>query len=153
MQATQYGPDRQRDDIALEAARHDLEIISWQGDAISGTNHERAADNAYFTLARQQHGLNFIFSHPNRVGRHVEANAGIVCQLHALGATVWIAGLGTLRDKRNWGYYLRDSVDAELDHANIVDQLARGKRSKAAAGRWPHGLCAESGPGGPRRAA
>lgn len=137
-QAEAYGPDRQRDEIKREAERSGLEIIDWIEESVSGANHDRAAENRYFTLARQRAGLNFIFSHPNRVGRHVEVTVGIARELHRLGATVWIAGLGSLRDKRSWNYFLRDAVEAESDYANVVSQLVAGKRSKAISGRWPH---------------
>jgi DNA invertase Pin-like site-specific DNA recombinase len=137
-QADAYGPDRQRDEITREAERNGLELIDWIEESVSGANHDRAAENQYFTLARQRAGLNFIFSHPNRVGRHVEVTVGIARELHRLGSTVWIAGLGSLRDKRSWNYFLRDAVEAESDYSNIVSQLVTGKRSKALAGRWPH---------------
>lgn len=137
-QAEAYGPDRQRDEITREAARSGLELLDWVEETISGANHDRAAENRYFALARQRAGLNFIFSHPNRVGRHVEVTVGIARELHRLGATVWIAGLGSLRDKRSWNYFLRDAVEAESDYTNIVDQMVRGKRGKAQAGRWAH---------------
>lgn len=140
MQAQAYGPDRQRQEIEREAARSSLSIVHWVEEAVSGANHDRAAENQYYDLARQHPGLNFVFSHPNRVGRHIEVTVGIARQLHRLGATVWIAGLGTLRDARNWRYYLRDAAEAETDYANVVSQLVTGKRSKAMSGRWAHGM-------------
>lgn len=139
IQQDRYGPTRQREDILREAERAGLTITRWVEEAISGTDHERAAVNTYYDLARQHPGLNVIFSHPNRVGRHVEVTVGIARQLHARGATVWIAGMGSLRDKRNWRNFLRDAAEAESDHADIVERLQRGKYSKAAANRWPHG--------------
>ena len=139
MQADRYGPDRQREDITREADRAGLTVSNWVEEAVSGTDHDRAAENRYYQLARQHAGLNVIFSHPNRVGRHVEVTVGIARQLHALGATVWIAGMGSLRDKRNWKYFLRDAAEAESDHSDIVERLQRGKYDKAMHNRWPHG--------------
>lgn len=138
-QADAYGPDRQRQEIERAAQAEGLEIVQWVEEAVSGANHDRASENDYYALARQQHGLHFIFSHPNRVGRHVEVIVGIARQLHALGATVWVAGLGNLRDQRNWRYFLRDAAEAESDYQNIVNQMVSGKRGKALRGRWPHG--------------
>lgn len=138
-QEEMYGPQRQRQEIIREAERVGLRIVEWVEEAISGANHERAADNRYFDLARQTPGLNFIFSHPNRVGRHIEVTVGIARTIHQLGGTVWIAGLGNLRDRNNWNFYLYNAVQAENDHTNIIHQLVTGKRSKALAGRWPHG--------------
>lgn len=139
-QADMYGPDRQRQEIEEEAQRTGLQVIEWIEESVSGANHDRAAENRYYQLARQRAGLNFIFSHPNRVGRHVEVIVGIARQLHQLGATVHIAGLGNLRDRRNWKHFLRDAADAEADYQNIVFQLVSGKRAKAAIhGKWPHG--------------
>ena len=134
-----YGLDRQRAGIVQEAERNNLELIDWVEETVSGADHDRAAENRYFALARQRAGLNFIFSHPNRVGRHVEVTVGIAREIQRLGGTVWIAGLGNLRDARNWKSFLRDSVDSEVDWGNLVSQMAQGKRGKALAGRWPHG--------------
>ncbi len=134
-----HGPDRQREGIQQEADRNGLELIDWVEETISGADHDRAAENRYFTLARQRAGLNFIFSHPNRVGRHVKVTVGIAREIQRLGGTVWIAGLGNLRDARNWKAFLRDSVDSEVDWGNLVGQMAAGKRGRALAGRWPHG--------------
>lgn len=139
MQADRYGPARQREDILREAERQGLSVSEWVEESITGTDHDRAAVNRYYDLARQRPGLNVIFSHPNRVGRHVEVTVGIARQLHGLGATVWIAGVGSLREARNWKYFLRDAADAEIDHGEIVERLQRGKYSKAAQNRWPHG--------------
>lgn len=139
LQADRWGPERQRQDIQQAAEREGLRIIDTIEEAISGADHDRAAENAYYQAARAQPGMNFMFSHPNRVGRHVEVTVGIARTIHKLGGTVWIAGLGNLRDARNWRYFLRDAADAEVDHANIVYQLVSGKRSKAHSGRWPHG--------------
>ena len=138
-QADAYGPDRQRAEIEQAARAEGLEIVHWVEEAVSGANHDRAAENDYYALARRHAGLNFMFSHPNRVGRHVEVIVGIARQLHALGATVWVAGLGNLRDSRNWRYFLRDAAEAESDYQNIVNQLIAGKRGKALRGMWPHG--------------
>ena len=139
-QADQYGPDRQRQEIEREAERAGLQIIDWVEESVSGANHARAAENAYYALLRQQPGLHFIFSHPNRVGRHVEVIVGIARTIHQRGGTVHVAGLGDLRDSRNWKYFLRDAADAESDYQNIVHQLVSGKRAKAAIhGKWPHG--------------
>ncbi|GAA3997322.1 hypothetical protein GCM10022631_04860 [Deinococcus rubellus] len=138
-QADQYGPDRQRADVERDAERNGLSIVHWVEESISGANHDRAAENEYYALARRFHGLNFMFSHPNRVGRHVEVIVGIARQIHQLGGTVWIAGLGNLRDGRNWRYFLRNAAEAETDYLNVVDQLYRGKRGKALRGKWPHG--------------
>ncbi|MFC4426291.1 recombinase family protein [Deinococcus navajonensis] len=138
-QADRYGPERQKQDIEHEAQREGLHVIRWVEESISGANHDRAAENEYYTLARTHPGLNFMFSHPNRVGRHVEVIVGIARRIHQLGGTVWIAGLGNLRDSRNWKYFLRDAAEAESDYQNIVHQMVTGKRSKAASGRWPHG--------------
>jgi DNA invertase Pin-like site-specific DNA recombinase len=138
-QTNGYGPDRQREGIQQEADRNGLELIDWVEETISGADHDRAAENRYFTLARQRAGLNFIFSHPNRVGRHVEVTVGIAREIQRLGGTVWIAGLGNLRDARNWKSFLHDSVDAENEYAGLVSQMQAGKRGKALAGRWPHG--------------
>ena len=137
-QSDGYGPDRQREGIQQEADRSGLELIDWVEETISGADHDRAAENRYFTLARQRAGLNFIFSHPNRVGRHVEVTVGIAREIQRLGGTVWIAGLGSLRDARNWKAFLRDSVESEVDWGNLVNQMQAGKRGKAIAGRWPH---------------
>ncbi len=139
LQADRWGPDRQRQDILQAAQREGLNVVDIIEEAISGTNHDRAAENQYYQFARQHPGMHFIFSHPNRVGRHVEVTVGIARTIHKLGGTVWIAGLGNLRDARNWRYFLRDAADAEVDHANIVYQLISGKRSKAHSGRWAHG--------------
>jgi hypothetical protein len=138
-QADRYGPDRQRDDITREAQRVGLAISQWVEESISGTDHDRAEVNAYYTLARQHPGANFFFSHPNRVGRHVEVTVGIARTIHALGGTVWIAGTGSLRDRKNWRNFLRDAVEAENDFSDIVERLQRGKYDKAARNRWPHG--------------
>ncbi|GGI74960.1 recombinase family protein [Deinococcus wulumuqiensis] len=139
-QADQYGPDRQRQEIEREAERAGLDIIDWLEESVSGANHARAAENAYYALLRERPGLNFIFSHPNRVGRHVEVIVGIARTIHQRGGTVHVAGLGNLRDARNWKYFLRDAADAESDYQNIVHQLVSGKRAKAAIhGLWPHG--------------
>ncbi|GGO21992.1 recombinase family protein [Deinococcus humi] len=139
MQADRYGPDRQREDITREAERAGLVITDWVEESITGTDHARAAENRYYQLARQHQGVNVVFSHPNRVGRHVEVTVGIARTIHQLGGTVWIAGTGNLRDRRNWKNFLRDAAEAESDHADIVDRLQRGKSSKAARNLWPHG--------------
>lgn len=139
LQADRYGPDRQREDIIREAERAGLTVTDWVEEAISGTDTGRAAENRYYQLARQYPGLNVIFSHPNRVGRHVEVTVGIARTIHQLGGTVWIAGLGNLRDRRNWRNFLRDAAEAENDHSDIVERLQRGKYSKAARNLWPHG--------------
>ncbi len=138
-QADKYGPARQREDIIREAERVGLSICHWVEEAISGTDHDRAAENQYYALARRFPGLNFMFSHPNRIGRHIEVTVGIARTIHDLGGTVHIAGLGNLRQRQTWKYFLRDAVDAESDHADIVDRLQRGKYDKAAQNRWPHG--------------
>jgi DNA invertase Pin-like site-specific DNA recombinase len=138
-QADQYGPDRQRQEIEQDAAREGLTLLCWVEESVSGADHDRAAENAFYKLAREHPGLNFLFSHPNRVGRHIEVTVGIARTLHRLGATVWVAGLGNLRDARNWKYFLRDAADAEADYLNIVGQMVAGKRAKAAGGKWPHG--------------
>ena len=138
-QTDRYGPDRQREDVLREAERAGLIITEWVEESISGTDHDRAAENRYYTLARQHRGLNIIFSHPNRVGRHVEVTVGIARTIHQLGGTVWIAGMGSLRDRRNWKNFLRDAAEAENDHTDIVERLQRGKYDKAAHNRWPHG--------------
>lgn len=138
-QADRYGPDRQRDDVLREAERQGLTITQWVEEAISGTDHDRAAENTYYQLARQHQGLNVIFSHPNRVGRHVEVTVGIARTIHTLGGTVWIAGVGSLREARAWKSFLRDAAEAESDHAEIVERLQRGKYDKAVRNRWPHG--------------
>ncbi|KEF35516.1 hypothetical protein RDMS_01825 [Deinococcus sp. RL] len=138
-QADRYGPDRQRDDITREAERAGLVITDWVEESISGTDHDRAAENRYYQLARQHPGLNVVFSHPNRLGRHVEVTVGIARRIHQLGGTVWIAGMGSLRDRRNWRNFLRDAAEAENDHSDIVERLQRGKYAKAARNLWPHG--------------
>lgn len=139
LQADRYGPDRQREDITREAARAGLTVSEWVEEAISGTNHDRATENRYYQLARQHPGLNVIFGATNRVGRHVEVTVGIARTVHQLGGTVWIAGLGSLRDRRNWRNFLRDAAEAENDHSDIVERLQRGKYTKAARNLWPHG--------------
>lgn len=138
-QVDAYGPDRQRQEILREAERAGLTVTEWVEEAVSGASTDRAAENRYYQLARERPGLNLIFAHPNRVGRHVEVTVGIARQIHRLGGTVWIAGLGNLRDGRNWRYFLRDAVESESEYANLVSQMAYGKRSKAASGRWAHG--------------
>ncbi|WP_161882178.1 recombinase family protein [Deinococcus alpinitundrae] len=138
-QADRYGPARQRDDITREAERIGLTVCHWVEEAISGTDHDRAAENEYYALARRHPGLNFMFSHPNRVGRHVEVTVGIARTIHDLGGTVHIAGLGSLRDRRNWRYFLRDAAEAENDHADTVERLSKGKYDKAVTNRWPQG--------------
>lgn len=139
IQGHRYGPERQRHDIQAAVERTGLVLWHWVEESVSGADHDRAAENLYYELARKHHGLNFMFSHPNRVGRHVEVTVGIARHIHALGGTVWIAGLGNLRDERNWKYFLREAAEAEIDYSNVVGQLYKGKRDKAVAGRWPHG--------------
>ena len=138
-QSDKYGPDRQRADIHREAARAGLELSDWVEETISGANDERAAENRYYELAREHPGLSVIFSHPSRVGRHVEVTVGIARRIHGLGGTVYIAGIGSLRDRRNWKEFLRDAVDAESDYTNLIYNLNTGKDDKARRNRWPHG--------------
>lgn len=139
-QQDRYGPARQREEIEALAAREGLSIVQWIEDTVSGADHSRASENEYYALARRHHGLHFIFSHPNRVGRHVEVTVGIARQIHRLGGTVHVAGIGNLRDRRNWVYFLRDASSSEEEYQNIVDQLVRGKIAKAREhGKWPHG--------------
>ncbi|GGR33574.1 recombinase family protein [Deinococcus ruber] len=138
-QTDKYGPERQRSDIHREAARAGLDVTDWVEETVSGANDERAAENRYYELARQYPGLNVIFSHPSRVGRHVEVTVGIARRIHALGGTVYIAGIGSLRDRRNWKEFLRDAVDAESDYSNLIYNLNTGKDDKARRNRWPHG--------------
>ena len=138
-QTEKYGPDRQRQDVLREAERAGLHITQWVEEAISGSDQERAAENLYYGLARQHPGVNVVFSHPNRVGRHVEVTVGIARRIHKLGGTVWIAGIGSLRDRRNWKEFLRDAVSAEEDHTNLVYNLATGQEDKARRNLWPHG--------------
>ncbi|GAA5504387.1 hypothetical protein Dxin01_04157 [Deinococcus xinjiangensis] len=138
-QADKYGPARQRHDIEQEAARQNLRITDWIEEAISGANDDRAAENQYYELARKHPGLSVIFSHPNRVGRHVEVTVGIARKIHNLGGTVYIAGVGSLRDRRNWKEFLRDAVDAEVDYSNIIYNLSKGKFDKAVENHWPEG--------------
>ncbi|GGR00044.1 recombinase family protein [Deinococcus ruber] len=138
-QVDKYGPDRQRADIHREAERAGLDVTDWVEEAISGADDERAFENRYYQLAREHAGLNVIFSHPNRVGRHVEVTVGIARRIHGLGGTVWIAGIGSLRDRRNWKEFLRDAVDAENDYTNLVYNLETGREDKARRGLWPHG--------------
>lgn len=138
-QADRYGPERQRSDILTEADRAGLPLTDWIEEAVSGADEERGLENQYFALARNNPGLHVIWSHPNRVGRHVEVTVGIVRRLHKLGATVHIAGIGSLRDRRNWKEFLRDAVDAENDYSTIVYNLSSGKYAKAARNMWPQG--------------
>lgn len=139
IQQDRYGPDRQRADISREAQRAGLEIIDWVEESVSGADTDRGAENRYYEFARQRPGIHVIFSHPNRVGRHVEVTVGIARRLHKLGATVHIAGIGSLRDRRNWKEFLRDAVDAENDYSNILYNLSKGKFDKARKNLWPHG--------------
>lgn len=138
-QQDKYGPDRQRADIMREAQRAGLNIVQWVEEAVSGADDERSLENTYFQLARATSGLHVVWSHPNRVGRHVEVTVGIARRLHRLGATVHIAGLGSLRDRRNWKEFLRDAVEAESEYTNIVYNLATGKMDKARRNLWPEG--------------
>lgn len=140
VQAERYGPVRQRGDIEREAAERDLHLVHWVEEAISGTNQERAVDNQFFDLARQYPGLNFIFSHPNRVGRHVEVTVGIARTIHRLGGTMYIAGVGSIKERRSWSQFLTESVGAEQDYSNIRYNLATGQEDKARRGLWPHGV-------------
>ena len=139
-QTEKYGPDRQRQDVRREAERAGLEITQWVEEAISGANDERAAENRYYELAREHPGVNVVFSHPNRVGRHVEVTVGIARRIHKLGGTVFVAGIGSLRDRRNWKEFLRDAVDSENEWGNLVYNLANGQEDKARRNLWPHGV-------------
>lgn len=138
-QADAYGPDRQRQQITSMAERARLELVHWVEESVSGADHSRAVENEFYALARLHPGLNFVFAHPNRLGRHVEVIVGIARTLLDLGANVWIADLGTLSEDRIWLYFLRDAAEAEVDYRRIVHQLNTGKRSKATSGQWPHG--------------
>ncbi|WP_162243067.1 recombinase family protein [Deinococcus sp. Leaf326] len=138
-QADRYGPERQRSDILGEADRAGLRITDWIEESVSGADEERGLENQYFALARDHPGLRVIWSHPNRVGRHVEVTVGIVRRLHKLGAVVHIAGIGNLRDRRNWREFIRDAVEAENDYSTIVYNLSAGKFAKAQRNMWPHG--------------
>lgn len=126
-------------DILTEADRAGLKITDWIEESVSGADEERGLENQYFAMARHNPGLRVVWSHPNRVGRHVEVTVGIVRRLHRLGATVHIAGIGSLRDRRNWKEFLRDAVDAENDYSTIVYNLSSGKFAKAARNMWPQG--------------
>ena len=138
-QADRYGPERQRNDIIREATRAGLNITDWIEEAVSGADDERGLENQYYQLARKHPGLHVVWSHPNRVGRHVEVTVGIARRLHRLGATVHIAGVGNLRDRRNWKEFLRDAVDAENDYTTIIYNLSNGKFAKAKQNQWPEG--------------
>lgn len=133
------GTARQRGDIEREAVERGLHLFHWVEEAISGTNQERAVDNQFFDLARQYPGLNFIFSHPNRVGRHVEVTVGIARSIHRLGGTVYIAGVRSTKDRRSWSQFLTESVGAEQDHSNLIYNLANSQDDKARRNLWPHG--------------
>ncbi|GAA5514039.1 hypothetical protein Dcar01_02788 [Deinococcus carri] len=138
-QQDRYGPERQRADILREAQRAGLNITEWVEESVSGADDDRSFENNYFRMARTHPGLHVIWSHPNRVGRHVEVTVGIARRLHRLGATVHIAGIGSLRDRRNWKEFLRDAVDAENDYSNIIYNLGKGKFDKARRNLWPEG--------------
>ncbi|THF70456.1 recombinase family protein [Deinococcus sp. Arct2-2] len=138
-QEDRHGPERQRRDIEREAAYAGLTLAHWLEESVSGAKGARQHSNAYYDLARDNPGMNFIFSASNRVARHVEIIVGIARELQKLGAVVWVSGIGNLSHPRNWKEFLRDAVDAESDYTNIVRQLTDGKRDKAQLGHWAQG--------------
>lgn len=138
-QNARQGPKRQRREILEEAARAGLKIEDWIEESISGADYDRAAENLYYEAVRTTPGLNVFFSTADRVGRHIEVTTGIARTIMDLGGVVWVAGIGSLREGRNWDFFLRDAVDAETDYSRIIRRMHTGKLDKARRGHWAHG--------------
>jgi len=138
-QNARQGPKRQRREILEEAARAKLKIEDWIEESISGADYDRAAENLYYEAVRATPGLNVFFSTADRVGRHIEVTTGIARKIMDLGGVVWVAGIGNLREGRNWDFFLRDAVDAETDYSRIIRRMHTGKLDKARRGHWAHG--------------